>query len=141
SVRAECERVFQVVRIVPLRKVGAAVRAPGLAAIPRAVRDRQRNVEHEVQLEDGRQFRIKDAILVREPHRGESVPHLAQHAAGVREGGLLSEYPYVALHELLHLDPQTRDGLLRALPAQDRKSTRLNSSHEWISYAVFCLKK
>src|SRR5438105_12708683 len=28
----------------------------------------------------------------------------------------------------------------RAWP-QDRKSTRLNSSHEWISYAVFCLKK
>src|SRR6266849_441098 len=26
-------------------------------------------------------------------------------------------------------------------PALDRKSTRLNSSHEWISYAVFCLKK
>src|SRR6266536_3229339 len=25
--------------------------------------------------------------------------------------------------------------------SQDRKSTRLNSSHEWISYAVFCLKK
>src|SRR6266536_3190873 len=23
----------------------------------------------------------------------------------------------------------------------DRKSTRLNSSHEWNSYAVFCLKK
>src|SRR5207247_5870441 len=23
----------------------------------------------------------------------------------------------------------------------DRKSTRLNSIHEWISYAVFCLKK
>src|SRR5207247_5030915 len=23
----------------------------------------------------------------------------------------------------------------------DRKSTRLNSSHEWISYAVFCLQK
>src|SRR5207247_6875064 len=29
----------------------------------------------------------------------------------------------------------------RALVAADRKSTRLNSSHEWISYAVFCLKK
>src|SRR5207247_5444260 len=26
-------------------------------------------------------------------------------------------------------------------PYVDRKSTRLNSSHEWISYAVFCLKK
>src|SRR2546429_1771408 len=27
------------------------------------------------------------------------------------------------------------------LPAVDRKSTRLNSSHGYISYAVFCLKK
>src|SRR5207248_2553571 len=26
-------------------------------------------------------------------------------------------------------------------PVQDRKSTRLNSSHRTISYAVFCLKK
>src|SRR5438552_18891350 len=28
-----------------------------------------------------------------------------------------------------------------ARPAPDRKSTRLNSSHQIISYAVFCLKK
>src|SRR5438105_11832898 len=28
-----------------------------------------------------------------------------------------------------------------SMAASDRKSTRLNSSHEWISYAVFCLKK
>src|SRR5205809_3774597 len=27
------------------------------------------------------------------------------------------------------------------LPQLDRKSTRLNSSHGYISYAVFCLKK
>src|SRR5205809_2285043 len=26
-------------------------------------------------------------------------------------------------------------------PSRDRKSTRLNSSHGYISYAVFCLKK
>src|SRR3989449_9553632 len=32
-------------------------------------------------------------------------------------------------------------GDLLVLPAQDRKSTRLNSSHGYISYAVFCLKK
>src|SRR5207247_8127782 len=31
--------------------------------------------------------------------------------------------------------------LLRGKASLDRKSTRLNSSHEWISYAVFCLKK
>src|SRR3712207_9584412 len=30
---------------------------------------------------------------------------------------------------------------LRAHPPEDRKSTRLNSSHANISYAVFCLKK
>src|SRR5687768_17855500 len=40
-----------------------------------------------------------------------------------------------------------RDRLVRAARArqnaesEDRKSTRLNSSHGYISYAVFCLKK
>src|SRR2546430_15730112 len=44
----------------------------------------------------------------------------------------------------LHLSRRTlyrkmhRHGLARAV---DRKSTRLNSSHSQISYAVFCLKK
>src|SRR5699024_12707719 len=32
-------------------------------------------------------------------------------------------------------------GQVRDDPAEDRKSTRLNSSHVSISYAVFCLKK
>src|SRR2546429_4533832 len=40
----------------------------------------------------------------------------------------------------------TSTGLLKkkedqAFPRLDRKSTRLNSSHGYISYAVFCLKK
>src|SRR2546429_6798787 len=30
---------------------------------------------------------------------------------------------------------------IRGLHERDRKSTRLNSSHGYISYAVFCLKK
>src|SRR5689334_24382019 len=34
-----------------------------------------------------------------------------------------------------------RGGLVLAPLAADRKSTRLNSSHSSISYAVFCLKK
>src|SRR5689334_24399974 len=33
------------------------------------------------------------------------------------------------------------NGMLAGLDPQDRKSTRLNSSHSSISYAVFCLKK
>src|SRR2546429_4095985 len=35
---------------------------------------------------------------------------------------------------------RARGGLARTA-ARDRKSTRLNSSHGYISYAVFCLKK
>src|SRR3712207_7965189 len=41
------------------------------------------------------------------------------------------------------IPPQGRDDLAdrRRRVAEDRKSTRLNSSHANISYAVFCLKK
>src|SRR5207248_10608870 len=47
-----------------------------------------------------------------------------------------------------HLQPLGRDGVgfhktvvYEIRRRQDRKSTRLNSSHRTISYAVFCLKK
>src|SRR5207244_4534700 len=40
---------------------------------------------------------------------------------------------------LLHL--VAREGRSAHSAEQDRKSTRLNSSHQIISYAVFCLKK
>src|SRR2546429_3293250 len=36
---------------------------------------------------------------------------------------------------------QSLDGIWNSDEMQDRKSTRLNSSHGYISYAVFCLKK
>src|SRR5256885_2539747 len=36
---------------------------------------------------------------------------------------------------------QVDNPLVRCVDAADRKSTRLNSSHLVISYAVFCLKK
>src|SRR2546430_11302588 len=43
----------------------------------------------------------------------------------------------------LTLDVTTGTGLRfrKKILARDRKSTRLNSSHSQISYAVFCLKK
>src|SRR5687768_18098543 len=41
--------------------------------------------------------------------------------------------------KVLHVREIGRDR--HAGRAQDRKSTRLNSSHGYISYAVFCLKK
>src|SRR5438132_9158884 len=54
----------------------------------------------------------------------------AQHLLGLGEGVELR------LHLLLRLD-----GVLLQQLVRDRKSTRLNSSHTVISYAVFCLKK
>src|SRR5688572_31125384 len=55
----------------------------------------------------------------------------------------------VSLEHMLHAlieDPQAREILTRCRVdltqlKRDRKSTRLNSSHSQISYAVFCLKK
>src|SRR5216684_7567162 len=42
-----------------------------------------------------------------------------------------------------HAQPARRGDIAfrRGARARDRKSTRLNSSHGYISYAVFCLKK
>src|SRR2546426_2922501 len=48
----------------------------------------------------------------------------------------------VPRHRLRHLDRYRRNHRQRlAVLFADRKSTRLNSSHLVISYAVFCLKK
>src|SRR2546430_13068394 len=57
-------------------------------------------------------------------------------------------FPYTTLfrsaneRHLPTLEPGTRlPAGARSLALADRKSTRLNSSHSQISYAVFCLKK
>src|SRR3712207_6922632 len=44
-------------------------------------------------------------------------------------------------HDLVDQAQRNRQALLRLEDDGDRKSTRLNSSHANISYAVFCLKK
>src|SRR5256886_6766367 len=45
------------------------------------------------------------------------------------------------LRRQLAINTSTREKSLPAMSRRDRKSTRLNSSHSQISYAVFCLKK
>src|SRR5947199_2506910 len=62
-------------------------------------------------------------------------------------------FPYTTLFRSLHqlgavdlggldADGEPAGDLLGGVPlGEDRKSTRLNSSHLGISYAVFCLKK
>src|SRR6266853_2684620 len=48
--------------------------------------------------------------------------------------------PISCANVVVHAYPDGEEGPMEVL-ARDRKSTRLNSSHSQISYAVFCLKK
>src|SRR5207244_8610285 len=52
-------------------------------------------------------------------------------------GFLHDQYNLAVVYDTLHFEPTTTPGERE----RDRKSTRLNSSHQIISYAVFCLKK
>src|SRR5690348_18159977 len=62
-------------------------------------------------------------------------------------GGFLSGLPVLRLRGVfpaiatIGFIEALRLGVVLNLPITDRKSTRLNSSHPYISYAVFCLKK
>src|SRR3712207_8151879 len=77
-------------------------------------------------------FRSRFAFAEREP---EAAVHAAWHRQhGVRNGGRDIATP-IAVNEAEGDFAVLSDRIL------DRKSTRLNSSHANISYAVFCLKK
>src|SRR2546422_2871677 len=70
-----------------------------------------------------------------------SPPFLEEADALARRGLFLEAARRV---QLAALDLLLRARVLelgRSDPNRDRKSTRLNSSHGYISYAVFCLKK
>src|SRR2546428_9278089 len=74
--------------------------------------------------------------MIRRPPRSTLFPYTTLFRSGeaaVRTGG--------PDHGLLRAPEARRQLLVRVDGHQDRKSTRLNSSHDQISYAVFCLKK
>src|SRR6266487_5237373 len=78
----------------------------------------------------------------RDPHRRaiEIVERLIRHDRD--DLGTPTAQPRVLLdrEQAMRAGNRAEDGL-RVERHQDRKSTRLNSSHPSISYAVFCLKK
>src|SRR2546422_7129935 len=69
---------------------------------------------------------FRSPLTLSSPHRGEEKGEGAVTGLGTRAGE--------SMRIALDVSPLARN---RA----DRKSTRLNSSHGYISYAVFCLKK
>src|SRR2546427_3371321 len=75
-------------------------------------------------------------LMIRRPPRSTLFPYttLFRSAGGIRI--MIQAWRRVGDRLSLYLPV-----LLMGLLALDRKSTRLNSSHSQISYAVFCLKK
>src|SRR3712207_8016919 len=85
--------------------------------------------------------------MIRRPPRSTLFPYTTLFRSGAE--GILQESYRGGLHGEVRVGaiteghrPLTRRVAVRQLvPMEDRKSTRLNSSHANISYAVFCLKK
>src|SRR5688572_32111945 len=86
--------------------------------------------------------------MIRRPPRSTLFPYTTLF----RSSALTGPAPHQALRALLDDMVQTLSGRTRPwlehggdelllASSPDRKSTRLNSSHSQISYAVFCLKK
>src|SRR2546430_11308052 len=78
--------------------------------------------------------------MIRRPPRSTLFPYTTLFRSLLHRGRLL----HVRERRLRRAVPRgqdaAQDDVARVAPA-DRKSTRLNSSHSQISYAVFCLKK
>src|SRR5438132_4224247 len=79
---------------------------------------------------------LHDALPISPPHGGIALglDRIVMILAGADSLREIIPFPKTAAAKDLMVDAQT-------IGARDRKSTRLNSSHTVISYAVFCLKK
>src|SRR5438874_9079330 len=83
--------------------------------------------------------------MIRRPPRSTLFPYTTLFrsrrrgpaSARTRRGGRARRRPFSAADRAVSAPCAWR----RAAARRDRKSTRLNSSHVEISYAVFCLKK
>src|SRR2546430_7008511 len=72
--------------------------------------------------------------MIRRPPRSTLFPYTTLFRS-------LADSSRVALDSALKYNETMQKLPARVTFAEDRKSTRLNSSHSQISYAVFCLKK
>src|SRR2546428_8643296 len=71
--------------------------------------------------------------MIRRPPRSTLFPYTTLFRSNSR--------PWRCMAWAHHLTSMTTESRSARGSGRDRKSTRLNSSHDQISYAVFCLKK
>src|SRR3989442_8479010 len=78
--------------------------------------------------------------MIRRPPRSTLFPYTTLFRSIVGQRRALNNYPTARLDLVVNT---VKGNCLRRMSTggADRKSTRLNSSHVRISYAVFCLKK
>src|SRR2546422_6615149 len=75
--------------------------------------------------------------MIRRPPRSTLFPYTTLFRSPRTVAGFVHDLSRGQFERIHHTDSATRF----AGQMGDRKSTRLNSSHGYISYAVFCLKK
>src|SRR5260221_8699094 len=78
--------------------------------------------------------------MIRRPPRSTLFPYTTLFRS-LRHRHRFPHRPSQGRHLLGGLRDDLRSGRAGGAGTKDRKSTRLNSSHTVISYAVFCLKK
>src|SRR5258708_27961281 len=84
--------------------------------------------------------------MIRRPPRSTLFPYTTLFRSRIRGNGKYPK-PVIVIGELGCIAKSAQEfrrvftEFLKFLLIGDRKSTRLNSSHQIISYAVFCLKK
>src|SRR2546429_1801102 len=80
--------------------------------------------------------------MIRRPPRSTLFPYTTLFRSGVDQADAIQDGLSRVLLCPVHVDTgRVGTTLSDARQQGDRKSTRLNSSHGYISYAVFCLKK
>src|SRR2546422_3711294 len=79
--------------------------------------------------------------MIRRPPRSTLFPYTTLFRSNFKQ--VNDQFGHEAGNEVLRTAARECASHIRTtdLAARDRKSTRLNSSHGYISYAVFCLKK
>src|SRR2546430_5877616 len=80
--------------------------------------------------------------MIRRPPRSTLFPYTTLFRSGPSFVGVYGSTVKLTSGQTVQADDAyIRESILNPSAKIDRKSTRLNSSHSQISYAVFCLKK